>query len=174
MTEEIKDVNTALIEIHDELAKREGAQTAGKIPRKLLETEGRVISGLWFWKTNTVHQNLIVWDFERLNSDNSLLLWDRHRTGFLLVEGGLYEVVFGFYGQTQPTVELAVNDEPVISSKKAKDGEKDRGEFRYLPTSENIAGLTCVDYLLLSDRSKLTFMVKGAHKCEGFFKIKKI
>lgn len=115
-----------------------------------------------------------MWDAEAANTQPNALIWDRHRSGIIAVQGGLYEVKFGFFSAAKPQVTLLLNDEPVLASKGAKGPDKQTSAFEHMHTSGNVTGLTCVEYLILPPKARLSFRLKGNSPQEGFFLIKKI
>lgn len=129
---------------------------------------------VWIWRTNCLSQGLVVWDSETVNTDPSSIVWDRSKSGVLLVQGGLYEFSFGYFGLNKPHVELLLNNEPILSSRSQKPQDKAFGQFEHMHNLGNITGLTCIDYFIMPPRAKISFVVKGSSQYEGFLFIKKI
>jgi hypothetical protein len=130
---------------------------------------------MWFWRSNSLSNNgLVVWDAESANSDPQCIIWDRFRSGFILVPGGLYEISFGFFGTAKPQVEILLNDSPILASRVGKGQEKLSGHFEAMHSSGNVTGLTCIEYVVLPPKAKLAVALKGNVSYEGFFLIKKL
>lgn len=165
-------MNRALVEIHQELDKRAGpAQVSSSTATVSAEKQA-----LWLWKNNRLLQgtDLVVWDVESYNHDPSNMLWDRTRAGFILVQGGLYQISFGFFATQKPRVEVLLNDEPILSSKPGKLKEK---TFTHVEPPNQLGintGLTCLEYFIVPPKGKLTFAVKGIGAVEGFILIRKV
>lgn len=190
MTIDIKDINKALIEIHHELDKKAGLASTpkdGSSNRALAIRNGAAVLddsapprlhekyAIWFWRSNSLSSNgLVVWDAESANSDPQSIIWDRFRSGFILVPGGLYEISFGFFGSSKPIVEVLLNDSPILASRVGKDKDKISGPFEALHASGNVTGLTCLEYVILPPKAKLSVAIKGNVTYEGFFLIKKL
>lgn len=116
----------------------------------------------------------MVWDAESHNTDTSNMLWDRTRSGFILVQGGLYQISFGFFATQKPHVEVLLNEEPILSSRPGKLKEK---SFTHVEAPNQLGvntGLTCIEYLIVPPKGKLTFAVKGVGAIEAFVLIKKV
>ena len=115
-----------------------------------------------------------MWDVESLNSDPSQIIWDRHKTGIVLSQSGLYEVSFGFFGSSRPHVELLLNDEPVLSSRLGKQAEKSAGQFEVMHTTGHVTGLTCVEYLVVPSKARISVLIRSQSRQEGFLLVKKV
>ena len=77
--------------------------------------------------------NLIPWEVEIMNTCPHNFVWEKEKTGIIVVASGLYEVSFGFFSRLKPEVSLMVNNEPVIVSTMAK-------EKKYVHSSSNVTG----------------------------------
>jgi hypothetical protein len=117
---------------------------------------------------------IIVWDAEASNSQPNCLIWDRHKSGVIAVQGGLYQISFGFFGASKPAAILLLNDEPILTSKSLKGQDIQGGCFDHAHTVGNVTGLTCTEFLILPPKAKLSCRLKVAGSYEGFFLIKKI
>jgi hypothetical protein len=172
---EISDVNKALLEIHAELDKRKDNPLSS--PNDVLLSKLPAVyqkSALWLWRNNHTQRDLVLWDNESFNSEPNSLIWDRHKTGIVLVQPGLYEISFGFFGSTRPHVDLLLNDETILTSKPAKQKEKSFGQFEVLHTSGNVTGLTCIEYVIVPAKARLSVQAKASSVQEGFLLVKKV
>jgi hypothetical protein len=77
--------------------------------------------------------SLIPWEVEIMNTCPHNFVWEKEKTGIIVVASGLYEVSFGFFGRLKPEVSLLVNGEAVIVSTMAK-------EKKYVHSSSNVTG----------------------------------
>merc|ERR1711935_969843 len=102
-----------------------------------------------------------------MNTCPNNFVWEKEKTGIIVVASGLYEITFGFFSRLKPEVQLLVNGEVVIGSVMAK-------EKKYVHTSSNVTGLTCIDFLVLTPRSKLSLTYKGEKGGEGFLGLRKL
>lgn len=182
---EVDDVNKALSDIYQELdktkAKNELAGDRGinrvvgssSLDDQSMQTHYK--QAIWLWRSNTLNNSgNIVWDAETSNTQPNALIWDRHKSGIMAVQGGLYQISFGFFGTSTPSASLLLNDEPILTSKSLKSQEKLSGCFDHAHTIGNVTGLTCSEFLILPPKAKLSCRLKGAGSYEGFFLIKKI
>lgn len=97
----------------------------------------------------------------------------------LTVAPGLYEVNFGFFSSKQPTVQVLVNGEPILSAVNASSYviHHSAGKLKQTgkPHSDgNLTGLTMIDFIALPARARLTLSYTGEKKCEGFLGLRKL
>jgi hypothetical protein len=174
-----------LVEIHEELDKkssvksgsREGSVIKGYGPQSGDATVSRLYEkyAIWFWRSNNISNNgLVVWDAESANTEPNSFIWDRYKSGFILVQGGLYEISFGFFGVAKPHIEVLLNDSPILASRVDKSQERYSGHFEVMHSSGNVTGLTCLEYVILPPKAKLNIRLKGNAAYEGFLLIKKL
>ncbi len=77
--------------------------------------------GRWIWKSGELkNSNLVPWEVQALNTCPDNFLWEKNKTSVVAVAPGLYEVSFGFYSKKQPTVQIHLNGEPLMSVQKSQ------------------------------------------------------
>ncbi|KAG5455877.1 MAG: hypothetical protein BJ554DRAFT_4550 [Olpidium bornovanus] len=74
--------------------------------------------GFWLWTSGALKLGSAVpWDLEAANTDPDNFGWKAGGTRVAVREGGLYEASFSFFARVRPaSVQLLVNDEPVLSA----------------------------------------------------------
>ena len=180
---EIEDVNKALVGLHDEIDKCKAAVGPSTGPGGQIRASpgGQLGSnpyrlGAMFICRCSNNSGIIAWDNESFNSDAGAVVWDRAKTGIMLVHGGLYELSFGFFGSNKPHVELLLNQETILTSLVARPQEREKqvGHFEQISSAGNVTGLTCIEYFIMPPKAKINFIVKGSLSYEGFLLIKKL
>jgi len=94
-----------------------------------------------------------------------------------VIASGLYEISFGFFTREKPEIQLMVNNEVIKTSKAANKHTSNANisEFNTnLHSGSNIAGLTCIDFLVLTPRSKININYRGEKGGEGFISLRKM
>ena len=77
--------------------------------------------GRWIWKSGELKANALVpWEVQALNTCPDNFLWEKGKTSVVSVAPGLYELAFGFYSKKQPTVQIHLNGEPLMSVAKSQ------------------------------------------------------
>ncbi|GIQ86717.1 hypothetical protein KIPB_008619, partial [Kipferlia bialata] len=117
----VADVNDALEGIAQDIATK---AEAGAV-RELLDTQESINHALsaestvarWVWTDGRMRANkAVVWSGEMANACPDLLVWAQGKSTITVTQGGLYEVSFGFFGGTKPTLQLHVDGEPMLSA----------------------------------------------------------
>lgn len=76
--------------------------------------------GRWIWKSGEMkNNNLVPWEVQALNTCPDNFLWEKNKTSIVSVAPGLYEISFGFYSKKQPTIQIHLNGEPLMSVQKS-------------------------------------------------------
>ena len=90
---------------------------------------------------------------------------------------GLYEVTFGFFCRKKPSVQLLVNDEPVLAAVNTASYVVHHSSGRLTSSGRhpagNITGLTLIDFLSLPADARVALTYKGEGG-EGFLSLKKL
>lgn len=118
-------------------------------------------------------ENKVVWDCSRLNTHPQELILDTEKTAFICISGGLYQISFGFFSAKKPMVQILLNDEAIIGATRKK-RTPEFGEYEVKHASGSVVGLTCVDFVIVPPRGKISVLYEGSRKSEGFIWFKKI
>lgn len=86
-----------------------------------------------------------------MNTAPQNFIWEKDKTGIIVISSGLYELSFGFFTRERPDIQLYVNNEVVKTSHADKDyrskAQANSTEFgTNLHTSGNVTGMTCIDF----------------------------
>ena len=74
-------------------------------------------SARWLWKSGDLQNGFAIpWEIQTINTCPENFLWDEDKSMILTVAPGLYEINFGFFSSKQPTVQVLVNGEPILSA----------------------------------------------------------
>ena len=66
-------------------------------------------------------------------------IWEKDKTGIIVVASGLYEISFGFYSRMKPEIQFSVNNEVVICSTNANNSKAGTWSEQ-LHSSSNVTG----------------------------------
>ncbi|CDW81229.1 UNKNOWN [Stylonychia lemnae] len=146
--------------------------------------------GRWIWKSGEIKPNsLVPWEVQALNTCPDNFLWEKSKTSIVAVAPGLYEVSFGFYSKKQPTVQIHLNGEPLMSVSKSSQAQircniifrfvNDHGKENRISnvgkhSAGNVTGLTLLDFIALPARARLSLTFTCDSPGEGFFNIRKL
>jgi hypothetical protein len=111
----IKDTNTALIEIHKELDL--------KLSRSDLDSHNTYIQSLstslnearWLWKSGDIRAGVIPWERQIMNTDIENFIWEQDKTTVIISDGGIYEIKLGIFSRKKPTLILTLNGETIVT-----------------------------------------------------------
>ena len=71
----------------------------------------------WIWKSGEIKNGYAVpWEIQSVNTCPDNFLWEKDKTSVVVVAPGLYEVTMGYFSEKEPTVQLLINGEPVLSA----------------------------------------------------------
>ena len=170
----IDEVNKALSVIHDELDTKltvdefQSAMNNQNAINDILCKEN--IVGKWLWNTGTVKKGYIVpWERESINTSPENFVWDKESTSILVVEKGIYVIGLSFFVSGQPTVQVYINGESVLSM-----GESSKGIIRFNKEQEEISGCTMIEYLNLDNKSRVSVSYNGSYNVKGFLSLRKV
>ena len=135
-------------------------------------------AGRWLWKSGKTRTGgAVPWNFQTVNTDPENYLWERDRVHITLSQPGLYEVTFGFFCRKKPSVQLLVNDEPVLAAVNTASYVVHHSSGRLTSSGRhpagNITGLTLIDFLSLPADARVALTYKGEGG-EGFLSLKKL
>ena len=148
--------------------------------------------GKWGWTMGKLKNNYnIIWDMQSINTYPDNYILENDKSLLLIKQGGIYEIIFGFYGYNKkPNIQILVNNEVIISnSNKNNKSLFENGGHSLNVTNtgfyksnkniainggfRNITGITLIDYIYLENNSKLNIFYNG-DAAKGFLSIKKI
>ena len=191
---EINELNMRLDEIKVELKNNKDELTNTLDNQTLInETlceENKL--GKWGWTMGKLKNNYnIIWDNQLINTFPDNFILENDKSLLLIKQGGIYELIFGFYGYNKkPNIQIIVNNEVIISnSNKNSKSLYENGNHSlfitnsgFIKSNKNIAinggfrnntGITFVDYIYLENNSKLGVFYSGDIG-KGFICIKKV
>ena len=137
-------------------------------------------SARWLWKSGELQNGFAIpWEIQTINTCPENFLWDEDKSMILTVAPGLYEVNFGFFSAKQPTIQVLVNGEPILSAVNNSSyvihhsaGKlKNTGKQH---TAGNVTGLTMIDFIALPARARISLSYSGDKKVEGFLGLRKL
>ena len=144
--------------------------------------------GKWGWTMGKLKNNYnIIWDIQSINTYPDNYILENDKSLLLIKQGGIYEIIFGFYGYNKkPNIQILVNNEIILSNsnKNNKSLYENGGHSLtgFYKSNKNIAinggfrnitGITLIDYIYLENNSKLSVFYNG-DTARGFLSIKKI
>ena len=170
----IDEVNKALSAIHDELDTKltvDEFQTAMNNQHAINDILCKEnIVGKWLWSTGTVKKGYIVpWETESVNTSPDNFVWDKESTTVLVNEKGIYIIGLSFFVSGQPTVQVYINGESVLSM-----GEGGKGVVRFNREQEEINGCSMVEFLNLDHKSRVSVSYSGNYNVKGFLSLQKV
>lgn len=91
---------------------------------------------------------------------------------------GLYELTFGIFSKKKPTVQVLVNGDPVLSAVNNASHVTHHSTSRLTTISNhpagNVTGLSCIDFLALPAKARITLTYSGDDRGEGFMSLKRL
>ena len=148
--------------------------------------------GKWGWTMGKLKNNYnIIWDIQSINTYPDNYILENDKSLLLIKQGGIYEIIFGFYGYNKkPNIQILVNNEIILSNsnKNNKSLYENGGHSLHMTNTgfyksnkniainggfRNITGITLIDYIYLENNSKLSVFYNG-DTARGFLSIKKI
>ena len=148
--------------------------------------------GKWGWTMGKLKNNYnIIWDIQSINTYPDNYILENDKSILLIKQGGIYEIIFGFYGYNKkPNIQILVNNEIILSNsnKNNKSLYENGGHSLHMTNTgfyksnkniainggfRNITGITLIDYIYLENNSKLSVFYNG-DTARGFLSIKKI
>ena len=147
--------------------------------------------GKWGWTMGKLKNNYnIIWDIQSINTYPDNYILENDKSLLLIKQGGIYEIIFGFYGYNKkPNIQILVNNEIILSNsnKNNKSLYENGGHSLHMTNTgfyksnkniainggfRNITGITLIDYIYLENNSKLSVFYNG-DTARGFLSIKK-
>ena len=190
---EINEINMKLDEIKEELKnnRKEFSNTLDNqaLINETLCEENKL--GKWYWTMGKLKNNYnIIWDNQVINTFPDNYILENEKSIILIKYGGIYEIIFGFYGYNRkPNIQILVNNEVIISNLNNNKSLNENGLHSINTTNSgffksnrniainggfrNITGITLVDYIYLDNNSKLSVFY-GGDTGKGFVSLKQI
>jgi len=191
---EINEMNIKLNEIKNEIEnnRTEFSKTLDNqaLINETLCEENKL--GKWSWTQGKMKNNSkIIWDIQEINTFPDNFILESEKSVLLIKQGGIYEVIFGFYGYNKkPNIQILVNNDVIISNSNKNNKYFYENGNNILKTTNseffksnknmalnggfrNITGITLVDYINIENDSKLSVFYNGDNG-KGFFCVKKI
>jgi len=191
---EINEINTKLEQIKNEIEnnKNEFSKTLDNqaLINETLCEENKL--GKWIWtKGKLKNNNKIIWDIQEINTFPDNFILENEKSVLYIKQGGIYEIIFGFYGYNKkPNIQILINNEVIISnSNKNNKSLYENGNHiltvnnsGFFKSNKNIAinggfrnvtGITLIDYINMENNSKLSVFYNGENS-KGFICIKKV
>ncbi len=181
---DVEEVNKALIEIHNELDKKNSiedftnAMDNQSIINETLCNENSL--GRWIWKSGKVKNNyLIPWEEQSINTSPDNFIWNKDITFINVNESGLYQLNLGFFSDKKPTIQILVNGDVIIHSVNANSSvvyQSTSGRMKSISKGSfgNVTGITLIDYILLPGNAKISISYNGVEGSFGFMGLKKM
>ena len=113
-----------------------------------------------------------------MNTSPDNFIWEKDKTYILVNEDGLYELIFGFYSDKKPNIQIIVNGEIIINTQINNNSITNNN---YLTSRKmygksalgNITGLSAIEFIILPKQSKLSVCYNGEIGT-GFIGLKKL
>jgi len=205
----VEDVNEALAKITDQLNSTHLKQRSEEMPaieqlRKDVDSIADAINaelclGRWIWSSGRVlNDRSIPWNTESINTATDNILWEKDSSEIATVLPGLYEISLGFFTESDPSVKILVNGEPILYTiqrrntsnpkqtngtgaitttavvRKNKPGENGPLLRRAKHSAGNVTGWTLLDFIALPSRARLTVLFEGDSSAQGFLGLRKL
>ena len=172
MKSNTEEVNKALDEIHEEIDKvmvtknelNEALQEQNQINEALCAEN---CSARWLWKSGELQNGFAIpWEIQTINTCPENFLWDEDKTMIMTVAPGLYELNFGFFSAKQPTIQVLVNGEPILSAVNTSSYVIHHSSGKLKNTGKphsqgNLTGLTMIDFIALPARARISLSYNG-------------
>lgn len=167
---DIEEVNKLLKDLHHEI---DNIPSQIVQPKQHYDIKPKSESSMWIWKSGLlISDQRIPWEVEQHNNNTSNFILCKNRYEIIVMNEGLYEISFGFFGRKKPKVELVLNSEIIVNSTKIKLNEN-TDKFENKHSNGNVVGLTFYDFITLPYNSRIFLNFEGGKGYEGFIRFKK-
>ena len=103
---------------------------------------------------------------------------DTVQATILTVAPGLYEITFGIFSKKKPTVQVLVNGEPILSAINNAAYVTHHSSGRLSAVSNHpagsVTGLSCIDFLALPAKARVSITYTADVSGEGFLSLKRL
>eukprot|EP00817_Percolomonadidae_sp_ATCC50343_P006766 CAMPEP_0117418398 /NCGR_PEP_ID=MMETSP0758-20121206/191_1 /TAXON_ID=63605 /ORGANISM="Percolomonas cosmopolitus, Strain AE-1 (ATCC 50343)" /LENGTH=615 /DNA_ID=CAMNT_0005198885 /DNA_START=23 /DNA_END=1866 /DNA_ORIENTATION=+ len=131
--------------------------------------------GRWVWKSGKLKSGHgVPWNVQIINTNPENFVWEVDRVNILVVQPGLYEVQFGFYGKKLPVVELHINGQSVLAAGVNKSSNviytRNSKTSSRSPSTHMVTGLSHTDFIAIPAKARVAISYNGgfSDKGEGF------
>ena len=133
----------------------------------------------YIWNSTNLKNNFIQWDKEVINNCKENIVLDNENNFQIIINlKGIYNIVLGIYSLNDPTIDVYVNGENILTKNKKDLIKHELNDNTYeLLNKEKIYfhyGLTLNEFLYLNEKSRLSILYNGDKNVSGFLSIKKI
>ena len=133
----------------------------------------------YIWNSTNLKNNFIQWDKEVINNCKENIILDNENNFQIIINlKGIYNIVLGIYSLNDPTIDVYVNGENILTKNKKDLIKHELNDNTYeLLNKEKIYfyyGLTLNEFLYLNEKSRLSILYSGDKNVSGFLSIKKI
>ena len=133
----------------------------------------------YIWNSTNLKNNFIQWDKEVINNCKENIILDNENNVQIIINlKGIYNIVLGIYSLNDPTIDIYLNGENILTKNKKDLIKHELNDNTYeLLNKEKIYfyyGLTLNEFLYLNEKSRLSILYSGDKNVSGFLSIKKI
>jgi hypothetical protein len=133
----------------------------------------------YIWNSTNLKNNFIQWDKEVINNCKENIVLDNENNFQIIINlKGIYNIVLGIYSLNDPTIDVYVNGENILTKNKKDLIKHELNDNTYeLLNKDKIYfyyGLTLNEFLYLNEKSRLSILYNGDKNVSGFLSIKKI
>ena len=137
--------------------------------------------GRWVWKSGKIKSSYSVpWESQSVNTSPDNFIWEKDKTYIMINEGGLYELIFGFYSDKKPNIQILINGEIIFNSQTNNsnsllNNSNSLTNRKIIGTNlnGNITGISVIEFINLQNQSKLSVCYSGGFGT-GFIGLKKL
>lgn len=187
----VDDFNNVLASLQNQLHLKANSEDIQKLIdeqeqfNEFFSTES--IIARYKWKSGQFSNTPFVpFEVECLNTLKENFIWEKNATSLVVMNGGLYEIAFGFFSKIKPSAKLFFNNEAVcvcngpsnidigksMASTGKINGKDDKKNLTLQKFPSN--GLTSFDYYLVPDNCKISLYCIGEMIIEGFINIRRL
>eukprot|EP00658_Telonema_sp_P-2_P079529 TRINITY_DN7709_c0_g1_i2.p1 TRINITY_DN7709_c0_g1~~TRINITY_DN7709_c0_g1_i2.p1 ORF type:complete len:227 (+),score=55.56 TRINITY_DN7709_c0_g1_i2:104-784(+) len=133
-----------------------------------------LVVGRWIWNSHrTKAGGTVPWNVQTVSTRDDAFQWKKDSVKITAVQAGLYEICWGFFTKSRPSVQLLLNGQPCLASSANLHTHGTRASGVNHPAG-NVTGHTVVDFLALPARAKLSVTFSGEGPTEGFLSLRKL
>lgn len=133
-----------------------------------------LVVGRWIWNSHHCKAGgAVPWNVQVVNTRAGSYTWKKDSTKIVAVQAGLYEVCWGFFTRSRPSVQLLLNGEPCLVSSGNLHTHGTRASGVKHPAG-NVTGHTVIDFLALPAKAKVSIHFNGESPTEGFLSLRKL
>lgn len=101
-------------------------------------------------------------------------MWEKDKPTITVMEAGMYELSFGVFTKSKPTIQVVVNSQVVLCAinNSSYVTHHSSGRLTTAASLGTVTGLTGLEFLSLPARAKITIRCSSEEKAEGFMSLK--